>query len=284
MRIKRLAGLLVMMCAIALSGCARIALYTDEHFKSPEVGFKFYYSKPYLLVARTGAKVDQTQVSGAKDGTSQAPGAQANPVQVSVIYLPDQKNVRYAELKTGYGSAELSLAFQNGMLTNIGQKTDTKIPETITALASMATAVKGLVPQAAPYREISERLKSIADGLSTQDKIAQKKALLTNNELQILDSVIKKINDASSLLFDPTKAADNLPTVVSYLKNSIDYLKPMAAAATTVRMNIQSYVSNLEVILQQLSPPPVEKPTFELYEIDNSTGNTVLRRVNVEGL
>lgn len=283
MRIKRLAGLSVMVCALALSGCARIALYTDEQFKSPEVGFKFYYPKPYLLIARTGAKVNPSQVSGAKEGSSKDPSAQDNPVQVSVIYLPDQKNVRYAELKTGYGSAELSLAFQNGMLTNIGQKTDTKIPETITALGSLATAAKGLIPQAANYPGISKKLGLIADGLSTEYKKAHEKSLLTNNELQALDIAIKRIKDASTLLFDPTKAADNLPTVLSYLNNSINALKPMAAAATPVRINIQQYVSELEGILKELSPPTTEKPTFELYEIDNSSGTTVLRKVNVEG-
>jgi hypothetical protein len=259
MKIKGLAGLVV-LCVLGFSGCARVALYSDEQLKGPETGFRVYYPKPYLLVAQTGSK--------------------DNPVQASVVYLPDQKNVRYAKLKSGYGTAELSLAFQNGMLTNVGQKTDTKIPETISAIAGLATAAKGLMPQAANYREISIKLKSVSEGLSVQLRKAEEKSLLTKNELQVLDISIKKIQDASSLLYDPTKAADNLSTVISYLKNSIDNLKPMGAGATPVRETIQKYTSELQDILQQLSPPPPEKPAFELYEIDNSSGITVLKRVN----
>ena len=124
MRVMRLAVLSAIACAIALSGCAGLQFYSDQNLQTQETGVKFYYPKPYLLVSRTGAK--------------------DNPVQVSVIYLPDQSKPIYAKLKSGYGSADLSLAFQNGILTNIGQKTDTKIPETIAALAGMATAAGGL--------------------------------------------------------------------------------------------------------------------------------------------
>ncbi len=124
MRIKRLAGLLVIVCAVGLSGCARLAFYSDPKLEGPETGVKFYYSKPYLLVARTENK--------------------DKPVEVSIQYLPDLSKPVYAKLKSGYGSADLSLAFKDGILTNIGQKTDTKIPETISALSGMATAAAGL--------------------------------------------------------------------------------------------------------------------------------------------
>ncbi len=124
MRIRRLAGLLAVVCAVALSGCARLAFYSDSKLEGPETGVKFYYAKPYLLVSPTGNK--------------------DNPIQASIVYLPDQSKPVYAKLKSGYGSANLSLVFQNGVLTTVGQTTDTKIPETITALTGMTTAAAEL--------------------------------------------------------------------------------------------------------------------------------------------
>jgi len=124
MKITKLAVILVLVGSLALGGCARIALYDNAQLQGPEVGVKFYYSKPYVLVARTEDK--------------------DNPVQVAVVYLPDQSKPVYAKLNSGFGSAKLSLAFGNGILTSIGQETDTKIPETITALTGLATAAAGL--------------------------------------------------------------------------------------------------------------------------------------------
>jgi hypothetical protein len=85
-----------------------------------EAGLSFYEPKPYLFVFVN------------KDCVSTA----------TVISLPgDKKSVMF---KSGYGSADLSIALSNGILTNAGQKTDTKIPETITSIASLGAAMAAL--------------------------------------------------------------------------------------------------------------------------------------------
>ena len=43
MQIKRLAGLLVIVCVLALSGCARLEFYNKPNFEGTETGVKFYY-------------------------------------------------------------------------------------------------------------------------------------------------------------------------------------------------------------------------------------------------
>lgn len=131
MQINKLVGFLVIFCAVACLGCARIALYKNERCEGPEIGVKLYYVKPYLLVTQT----DQ------------------NKMDVSIQYLPDLSKPIYAKLKSGYGSADLSLALSNGVLTNIGQKTDTKIPDTINALTGMATAAGGLLKALPPPKK-----------------------------------------------------------------------------------------------------------------------------------
>jgi hypothetical protein len=58
------------------------------------------------------------------------------------LSIPGAK--RSVKPESGYGTADLSVNLSNGMITSFGQKTDTKIPETLTSLASAATGVKTL--------------------------------------------------------------------------------------------------------------------------------------------
>jgi uncharacterized protein YceK len=108
---------------VALSGCAHISFHDPANPK-PNIGLEYYKPKLYLLVTQT------------KDGT-----------KADVLTLPDLKNPRYALLHPGYGSSNLSLKLSNGILTDVGQNVDTKIPETITALSGLATAAAGAVKQ-----------------------------------------------------------------------------------------------------------------------------------------
>jgi len=81
------------------------------------VGVEYYKPKLYLLVTtmKEGYKAD-------------------------ILTLPDLTEARYAVLHPGYGSSNLSLKLNNGVLTDVGQLVDTKIPEIITALGSLTTA------------------------------------------------------------------------------------------------------------------------------------------------
>ena len=48
-------------------------------------------------------------------------------------------------LHPGYGSSNLALKLNNGILTDVGQQEDTKAPETLTALGSLGTATAGIL-------------------------------------------------------------------------------------------------------------------------------------------
>lgn len=62
-------------------------------------------------------------------------------ITVDVISLPGKP--RSIGFHSGFGSAKLSVTLANGMITQVGQETDTKIPETLTAVAGLA---KSLAP------------------------------------------------------------------------------------------------------------------------------------------
>ncbi len=104
---------------LPLSGCAHIDFGGD--------GLTYYEPKPYLFVSTT------------KDCVTTA----------TVVSIPENKKVM--KFKTGYGSSELSASLTNGMITSVGQKTDAKVPETITSLASLGTAIATM---AAPGKQV----------------------------------------------------------------------------------------------------------------------------------
>ena len=95
-----------------LAGCAQLE-FSDGWVSG---GAHYYDPVPYVLVT-----VGKDCMADAK-----------------LIMLPGVPKT--VSLKSGYGSANLSANFQNGMLASVGQQTDTKIPETITALTGAASA------------------------------------------------------------------------------------------------------------------------------------------------
>jgi hypothetical protein len=57
----------------------------------------------------------------------------------TIISIPEAK--RGVTFNSGYGTADLSVTLSGGMITAVGQKTDTKIPETLSSVATLATAL-----------------------------------------------------------------------------------------------------------------------------------------------
>ncbi len=102
--------------AVYLSSCAGMTFNATAQSDA----LTYYEIKPYLLLTIT------------KDCVPSA----------SVLSLPG--TLRSVSFNNGYGTADLSVSLSNGMITSVGQKTDSKIPETITAVAGLATAASKL--------------------------------------------------------------------------------------------------------------------------------------------
>jgi hypothetical protein len=115
-------SLLLALPAASLASCAHLSFHDSNDPKRGNVGVEYYKPKLYLLLTKTATE-----------------GYKAD-----IVTLPDLLQPRYALLHPGYGSSNLSLKMNNGILTDVGQQADTKIPETITALGSLATAAGGL--------------------------------------------------------------------------------------------------------------------------------------------
>ena len=106
--------------ALSLAGCARLQVYSDAEMKT-ETGFRYYTTKPYVLVVRTGAK--------------------DKPVEASVVYLPDLANPQYVRAGVGMGSNKLSMNFTNSVMTSFNQETDAKIPDLLNSVGGLAKIV-----------------------------------------------------------------------------------------------------------------------------------------------
>jgi hypothetical protein len=110
---KRLIELLAALSF--LTGCAGLTFGPES-----TNALTFYDPKPYLFISTT------------TDCVSTA----------TIISVPATK--KGVTFNSGYGTADLSISLSGGMITSVGQKTDTKIPETVNSLATLATAVGGL--------------------------------------------------------------------------------------------------------------------------------------------
>jgi hypothetical protein len=122
-----------------LTGCAGLTFGPE----SPNA-LTYYDPKPYLFISTNG------------DCVSTA----------TIISVPETK--KGVSFNSGYGTADLSIALSGGMVTSVGQKTDTKIPETLNSVATLATAVGGLAKSMVPKEggcKPSARLYSIDKGV-----------------------------------------------------------------------------------------------------------------------
>ncbi len=119
--------LAVFLCVLGfLGGCANVTISPvskDDDGK----GVRYWEPWPYLLVSQKIAK-DGSALGEAKD--------------IQIIYLPNMCKQRKIEMSAGFGSAEMEPQLTEGwMLTGLGAKADSKVSDTIGAIASLIPAV-----------------------------------------------------------------------------------------------------------------------------------------------
>jgi hypothetical protein len=114
---KQIAALTCLLFLL-LTGCAPVKIYSDPAL-SNNTGFKYYTVKPYI-------QIEKDSQSGAI-------------VKATVLYLPDLSNPQYMKVNGGLGSKKVDIELNNGTIDKLGLTSDTKIPETIEALAAAVT-------------------------------------------------------------------------------------------------------------------------------------------------
>jgi hypothetical protein len=154
---------------LLLSGCAHI------NFDSGK-GLTYFDIKPFFLVSTT------------QDCVTTA----------TVVAIPS--GIKHIKFESGYGSADLSATLNNGMIVQVGQKTDTKLPETITAATGL-TAVAAPLKEAkkAPRKQVickpEAKLYPIDIGEDGQIKIQEQKPVVFPVTEQTFDPENGEIKD-----------------------------------------------------------------------------------------
>lgn len=265
---------LAVLFLLAVAGCGHIATYTDPALKKGKTGILYYPPKPYLLVARTGAK--------------------DKPNDVQVVYLPDLSQPRYAVMKSGYGASKLSLSFSNGVLVSAGQETDPKITEAITALAgvpgALATAAKtraeadNLRKEASDFPKVAASIRAIAADIGAIAVHPRAGSALKKSQLQALQRIPQQLNDAADALDRPDTL--DASAVVGILEAARTQLRQMVPSADTVSDADKSFwalIGSAEAalgsVIGELEPKPAEAPTLTLYEVLMDETGTRLREV-----
>jgi hypothetical protein len=127
--IRRWLGL---VCALVLSawlvGCAtvRVTPITSDDRTTP--GARYYEAEPYLLITKDVPKDDASKA-----------GVATHTIQL--VWLPNYNRGYAVKTTPGLGTAHGSVKLANGwQLTEFGAIVDTKIPETIAAMADLVKA------------------------------------------------------------------------------------------------------------------------------------------------
>lgn len=257
--------------AASLAGCAGVTFYSSPDLKG-KTGIPVYGSSPYLLVARTG-KADK-------------------PVETSIIYITDPNQVIFAKPRSGFGSANLTLALSGGQLTSFGQQTDTKLPELVSSLAGIVTA------RATADKLVAEG-EAIRAGIGTQQSAVLATATSDGIRALALDmsNQLSEARFANELLPSEKAAVDAAQTTLTAIANSLanpgnrlfapqEYAKLKAAGETLAKaikapdgtstprnsslQRVQAWVEKIEAIHREatkVTPASPEPPPFELYKI-----------------
>ncbi|WP_334170078.1 hypothetical protein [Zoogloea sp.] len=267
----------------ALGGCAGVNFYADPALKNP-TGIPIYGSKPYLLVVRTKSE--------------------EKPIDVSILYLPDPSKVIYADPRSGFGTAKLTLNLTQGQMTSFGQDIDMKVPELLGAftgvLTGRATAAKTLaeadqikaaIPKTAQSSELLDatvldkikNLYSDLDGPVFKSELASldgSQVAIINTLKLNLKTVIDNANKpAKKAMLDAAVAT--LPDDLKTFSKLPDPPNPSGPTSPALQ-RIKVFKGVAAEILKTLTPKEAEPAdVFELYEIVQDTlGNaTTFRRV-----
>jgi hypothetical protein len=107
---------ILVLTILTFISCAPVRFSSNPGL-TDKTGLKFYTVKPFLQVER---ELETNRI-----------------VKATVLYLPDLANPQYMAPKDGFGSRKVDIKLTDGAINTFGFTSDTKIAESIDALASL---------------------------------------------------------------------------------------------------------------------------------------------------
>ena len=163
--------MILYVIGIVLYGCAGMDVAKVDKNGYPN-GFVYYLPHPYLLVTNVASKIEgqnstqkknptKTGATG-RNSTSTAGDNQqkTSELEYKIIYLPDMSQKYAVTIRSGLGSVNTSMKFEDGWkLTEVGGIVDTKIPETLNAISGLMTAAAGIPTTKARPSDMPKQLE-----------------------------------------------------------------------------------------------------------------------------
>jgi len=114
----------ICLAIIVVSSCSPVRIFSDPEL-SVKSGLKYFTVKPFLEIQRD-------------PGTNKV-------VKATVLYLPDLSNPQYLALKNAPGAGKVDLKFTDGSISTLGFTYDSKIEESVDALAALISKSSGAI-------------------------------------------------------------------------------------------------------------------------------------------
>lgn len=249
---------------VMTTSCAKIEISATKDFSDDKrQGIKYYNAKPYLMV----------EYNPAKDVAMKS----------SIIYLPDLENPQYVRVRPGFGSADLQLTLENGILVSYGGVIDSKIPETISAGSELITAATGVFKQGADLEAMNTAKDLISKTLSSlkeNKETAVKSNLLTENQIQMILKIenglteqIRKLNEANT---------NDVPAIVKALDEILKGMEEIKVGGDTdvtklYNGKIDTLKSEVKKARETLQKPEENpKSGVKLFAIEMKNGKVIL--------
>lgn len=275
---RSLTSLFVLILWVFGSGCAGIKVYKDPNLKH-ETAIKVHLPKPFLLVERSPAK----DVG----------------IKATIIFLPDLAEPIYVKAKNGMGTSNLTLNLEKGYLSQYGAVTDSKVPETITAVSGLATA---FLPLIAPESATAEAATAALQGANVEDLIKVETLLvnikkdvetatgneMTSNQVNEKAKLSEQLQKAIDIAKEhkPTRNDELTKLLEGCLKmlENLSFSEPQSEAKkrhndwfTKLKMELESAIGIVKPAVTLVGP------SIELYEIlySNSPKGYSLKKVNL---
>jgi hypothetical protein len=268
-------------------GCATVH-FVDAPGGKSDKGFLYFPPKPYLLV------------QNGDHGTV-----------ASLIALPDVSHPMYVKYEPGWGTMDFSFQTEGGMIKQFGEKTDSKGPETLTALTggfgSIAGGLKDLgigdLANAAKANLIQSQgavtlqLKGVMDAADQINAIISDLKSRGDAELvavagrleqarkELASAAAINVNDSTDILSRLNEARGQVRAVVRQLRIEQDALTKLVSAPLSPPQLVSGASSasgKLTPIIKTLSTFAEVPDPAGLFEIKVEAGQTVFERVRMQ--
>lgn len=265
---------LIIVCAVAcLAGGCTSVKFTDA--AGTNVGFEYYPAKPYVLV--------QPDAKGVR--------------RASVVSFPDVTQPRRVKHVPGWGTVSFNFKLSNGMITEWGEKYDSKGPETIAAATSgFASVLSAVAPLSAaadgsaqlqikPVQEAADLIQTgVIDVLTPsgdpglaviESAVVTIKAEL--NRLTILQ--IRPQDDTLMAMINHRKSVALLIPQLETEFAALKLIKDNDRTTSDVRVLANRAYTNLSNAIKKLKGYVHTPASVELYEIIEENGDISFERV-----